>query len=103
DGIDADDFGAAALARRGVDRRLLEDRDDSVDVGIGATWKGAAGKLDLDVRADVAGASDGYALALDYSRPLALGRATLVPSVGVVRLSAGMADYYYGTLDKEIA
>lgn len=103
DGIDADDFGAAELARRGVDRRLLADRDDSVDIGIGATWKGAAGKLDLDVRADVAGASNGYAVALDYSHPLALGRTTLVPSVGAVRLSAGMADYYYGTLDEEIA
>lgn len=103
DGIDADDFGVAELARRGVDRRLLEDRDDSVDIGIGASWKGAAGKLDLDVRADVTGTSDGYAIALDYSHPLTLGRTTVIPSVGAVRLSADMADYYYGTLDDEVA
>lgn len=103
DGLDADDFGVAELARRGVDSRLLSDRDDSVDVGVGASWKGAAGKLDLDARVDVSGTSDGYAVALDYSYPLTLGRTTLVPSVGAVRLSADMADYYYGILDEEVA
>lgn len=103
DGVDADDFGVAELARRGVDRNLLSDRDDSVDLGVGASWKGAAGKLDLDVRFDVSGASEGYAASLDYSYPLTLGRTTLVPSVGAVRLSADMADYYYGILDEEVA
>jgi outer membrane protein len=103
DGIDADDFGRAELARRGVDRDLLEDRDDSVDVGVGASWKGAAGKLDLDARVDVTGTSDGYSIALDYSYPVTLGRTTLVPSIGAMRLSADMADYYYGTLDEEVA
>ncbi|WP_334178712.1 MipA/OmpV family protein [Pseudoxanthomonas sp.] len=103
DGLDADDFGVAELARRGVDRRLLSDRDDSVDVGVGASWKGAGGKLDLDARIDVSGTSDGYAVALDYSYPLTRGRTTLVPSIGAVRLSADMADYYYGILDEEVA
>lgn len=103
DGLDADDFGIAELARRGVDRRLLSDRDDSVDIGVGASWKGAGGKLDLDARVDVTGTSDGYAVALDYSYPLALGRSTLVPSVGAIRLSADLADYYYGILDEEVA
>lgn len=103
DGIDADDFGVAELARRGVDRSLLEDRDDSVDLGMAASWKGAAGKLELDVRSDVTGTSDGYAVALDYSYPLALGRTRVIPSVGAVRLSEDMANYYYGTLDEEIA
>ena len=59
--------------------------------------------LDFDVRVDVSGASEGYAASLDYSYPLTLGRTTLVPSVGAVRLSADMADYYYGILDEEIA
>lgn len=103
DGLDADDFGVAELARRGVDRRLLSDRDDSVDVGVGASWKAAGGKLDLDARIDVAGTSEGYAVALDYSYPLTLRRTTLVPSIGAVRLSADMADYYYGILDEEVA
>lgn len=103
DGIDADDFGVAELARRGVDRNLLEDRDDSVDIGMAASWKGTAGKLELDVRGDVTGTSDGYAMALDYSYPMTWGRTHVIPSVGAVRLSEDMADYYYGTLDEEIA
>lgn len=103
DGIDADDFGVAELARRGVDHNLLSDRDDSVDAGVGGSWKGAAGKLDLDARVDVTGTSEGYAVAVDYSYPLTVGRTALVPSIGAVRLSADMADYYYGILDEEVA
>ncbi|MEL1264034.1 MipA/OmpV family protein [Pseudoxanthomonas putridarboris] len=103
DGIDADDFGRAELARRGIDRDLLEDRDDSADAGVAASWKGAAGKLELDVRADVTGTSDGYAVSLDYSYPIRFGSTSVVPSVGAVRLSDDMANYYYGTLDREIA
>ena len=103
DGIDADDFGRAELARRGIDRDLLDDRDDSADVGIAGSWKGKAGKLELDVRADVTDTSGGHAVALDYSYPFRFGRTSLVPSVGAIRLSDDMANYYYGTLDSEIA
>jgi outer membrane protein len=103
DGFDRDDLGIEALARRGIDRSLLEDRDDSADFGIGATWKGAAGTLDLELKADVTGTSDGYELAADYRYPLQFGRTSIVPAVGVLRLSADMADYYYGTLDREVA
>lgn len=103
DGVDADDLGVAELARRGVDRALLDDRDDSLDAGVGASWKGVAGKLDLDVRADVTDTSGGHEIALDYSYPMTFGRTSVVPSIGVLRLSADMADYYYGTLDSEVA
>lgn len=103
DGIDADDFGRTALARRGIDRDLLDDRDDSADVGVAGSWKGRAGKLELDLRADVTDTSGGHAVALDYSYPFRFGRTSLVPSIGALHLSDDMADYYYGTLDSEIA
>ena len=103
DGIDADDFGVSELAERGIDRNLLEDRDHSADAGLSATWKGAAGELELDARADITGTSEGYQLAVDYRYPFHIGRVTVTPGVGATMLSDDMANYYYGTLDEEVA
>lgn len=103
DGIDADDFGVRELALRGIDRSLLDDRDDSADAGFAATWKGTAGELELDVRADVTGTSEGYQTSAHYRYPFRFGATTITPSIGARSLSADMADYYYGTLDQEIA
>ena len=103
DGIDADDFGVAELARRGIDRDLLEDRDHSADAGLSAAWKGGAGELELDVRADITNTSDGYQAAINYRYPFQIGRVTLAPGLGATVLSDDMANYYYGTLDEEVA
>ena len=103
DGIDADDFGRAELADNGIDRDLLDDRDNGVDLGLRATWKGAAGELRATARGDVSGTSDGYELALEYGYPLRLADATLTPSLSVSYLSDKLADYYYGTLGDEEA
>ena len=103
DGIDADDFGAAELAERGIDRDLLEDRDHSADAGLSATWKGAAGEIELDARADITGTSEGYQIAVDYRYPFRIGRVTVKPGIGATMLSDDMANYYYGTLDEEVA
>lgn len=103
DGIDADDFGVAELARRGIDRRLLEDRDHSADAGVSATWKGAAGELEIDLRADITDTSGGYQCGINYRYPIRFGRVTIAPGIGVTALSEDMANYYYGTLDEEVA
>lgn len=103
DGIDADHFGVAELAERGIDRDLLEDRDHSIDAGLSATWKGAAGELELDARADITGTSDGYQIAVDYRYPFRIDRVVVKPGIGATMLSDDMANYYYGTLDEEVA
>lgn len=103
DGIDRDDFGRAELAANGIDRDLLEDRDDGIDLGLRATWKGSAGELQATARADVSGASDGYELSLEYGYPLQMAGATVTPSMKVSYLSDKLANYYYGTLDEEEA
>ncbi|MCY1350611.1 MltA-interacting protein [compost metagenome] len=103
DGIDRDDFGRAELAENGIDRDLLEDRDNGVDLGLRATWKGAAGELQATARADVSGASEGYELSLAYGYPLAMAGATVTPSLAVSYLADKLADYYYGTLSDEEA
>ena len=103
DGVDADDFGVDELALRGIDRNLLEDRDDSADAGLSATWKGSAGEIELEFKADITDTSGGYEADFSYRYPLRFAGAMVTPSIGVTVLSKDMANYYYGTLDEEIA
>ncbi|HEY0505367.1 MAG TPA: MipA/OmpV family protein [Lysobacter sp.] len=103
DGLDADDFGRAELARRGIDRDLLSDRDDSADLGLAIVHRSAAGELELDARGDVTDASGGYQLSLEYRHPFRIGEVAITPGVGANWLSKDMANYYYGTLDEEVA
>ena len=103
DGMDADDFGTRALARNGIDRDLLEDRDNAINAGISAVWTGQAGEFELSAETDITGASDGYRGALEYRYPFQVGAVRLIPSIGIKLLSRDYADYYYGTLPEEVA
>jgi outer membrane protein len=103
DGFDIDDLGRTALARNGLDASLLEDRDDGLDAGLAASWRGRAGEFKLQALADVTDASGGYEFAADYAYALHWGRTTIVPGVGVRWMSADLVDYYDGTLDEEVA
>ncbi|WP_174236873.1 MipA/OmpV family protein [Stutzerimonas nosocomialis] len=103
EGIDRSDFGRAELARNGIDRDLLDDRDDGVDLGLRANWKSLGGEVRLSARADVSGASEGYELTLGYGYPMQLAGMTVTPSLAVSYLSDKLADYYYGTLSDEEA
>ena len=104
DGVDAKDFGRSALAARGINRDLLEDRDMGADIGASAVFKtDTAGEFELDLRADATNTSDGYQASLEYRYPFQVGPVRLIPSIGVVALSDKLANYYYGTLSKEVA
>lgn len=103
DGIDADDFGRNELAENGIDRDLLENRDDGVDLGLRATWQGSAGELQASAQGDVSSASEGFELALEYGYPLHMAGATVTPSVKVSHMSDDLANYYYGILADEEA
>ncbi|WP_341521905.1 MipA/OmpV family protein [Pseudomonas sp. G.S.17] len=103
DGIDRSDFGRRELAERGIDRSLLEDRDDGVDLGLAGRWSGAFGELELDVKGDISSASDGYEAGLTYGYPIQWGQNSLTPHIGVAHLSKKLANYYYGMLPGETA
>jgi len=103
DGVDRDDFGEAELRARGVNRALLEDRDNALDLGLAAGWRGAAGSLEIEVKGDVTGASKGYEAGVKYAYPMQWGRTRVAPSVSVSHLSKKLANYYYGTLPEEMA
>jgi outer membrane protein len=102
-GIKKEDFGVAELAARGINRNLLEDRDIGLDLGIAGSFKGPMGVVELALKADVSGASKGYEASAKYGYPLQWGSATITPNVAVSHYSAKLANYYYGTLDAEVA
>lgn len=103
DGIDRKDFGTRELAERGINRALLEDRDDGLDLGLAATWRGSMGQLELGLKQDVTSASKGYEASLKYGYPFQWGGARIVPNVGISHMSKKLANYYYGTLPEEVA
>ncbi len=102
-GIEKKDFGVAELAQRGINRALLEDRDNGLDLGLAASWSADFGELELAVKGDATGNSKGYEASLKYGYPLQLGRTRITPHVGVTMMSKKLANYYYGTLDTEVA
>jgi outer membrane protein len=103
DGFDVEDLGREELARNGLDESLLDDRDDGIDVGLSASWTGAAGELELEILTDVSGASEGQEASLKYGYPFQWGKTRITPSVGVSHRSKDLANYYFGTLDEEVA
>lgn len=103
DGFEIKELGRRELAQNGLDSRLLEDRDDSLDAGISASWSGSAGELELELLSDVTGKSKGQEFSLQYGYTLDLGPTQITPNIGVTYLSKDMANYYYGTLNSEVA
>lgn len=103
DGFEVKDLGIAELARNGIDRGLLEDRKTALDAGLGVTWTGAGGELELELLADATDKSGGQEATLQYSYPIELGKGRLSPYAGATWMSKDSANYYYGTLDSEVA
>jgi outer membrane protein len=102
-GIEKNDFGAAELAARGINRDLLEDRDNGLDLGIAGSFKGRMGVVELALKADVSGTSKGFETSAKYGYPLQWGSTSITPNVAISHYSKKLANYYYGTLDSEVA
>lgn len=103
DGFDVKDLGREELARNGIDASLLENRDLGFDIGLGMKWSGRAGEVELELLADATDTSGGQEASIQYGYPIELGGGRLTPNVSVTWQSKDMADYYYGTLDTEVA
>ncbi|WP_049621176.1 MipA/OmpV family protein [Frateuria defendens] len=99
--VSASDFSRSALARRGIDRSDLDNRNRSIDVGFAGSWRGEAGQFRLEAKTDVSGQSKGQEYAARYSYPLHWGRFTITPNAGATYLSSKVANYYYGIHPEE--
>lgn len=102
-GFERDDLGVAELAANGVNRAYLEDRDWAADLGLAATWQAPVGEVKIEARTDIVDASGGQEYGLSYQYPIRMGATMITPSIGAKYLSDDMANYYYGTLDAEVA
>lgn len=103
DGFSVDDLGREELAQQGIDYRLLEDRDIALDAGAAMKWSGHAGEIEIELLADITDTSGGQEVSLQYGYPLQFGGGMLTPTIGITWLSDDNANYYYGTLDEEVA
>ncbi|MDP1659007.1 MAG: MipA/OmpV family protein [Methylotenera sp.] len=103
DGIDKNDFGTKELAKHRINRNLLEDRKNGADAGLSASWKGELGEIELDFRSDITNVSNGYQTSIDYNYPVQIGEITLISNIGVTAQSKKLANYYFGTLSKEVS
>lgn len=103
DGFDIDDLSRQQLAANGLDYRQLEDRDHSLDAGVSAKWTSVAGEFEIELLTDVTDRSGGQQFSLQYGYPIQWGKSMVTPNVGVTWLSDDTANYYYGTLDEEVA
>jgi outer membrane protein len=100
--INASDFNRATLARRGINRDDLEDRDRSIDAGFAASWTGGLGQLRAVAKTDISGSSEGAEYSLEYGYPLQWGGFRITPTAGATFLSSKVADYYYGIHSDEM-
>jgi MipA family protein len=102
DGFDIEDLGRAELQANGLDPDLLQDRDDGVDIGMAATYRSSLGTISLEVLRDIASASTGSEVSLDYGYSWRFGRSMLTTRVGASWMSSELAAYYYGVSDGEV-
>lgn len=103
DGFSVDDLGKEELAQNGIDYRLLEDRDIALDAGFGMKWSGAAGEIEIELLADITDTSGGQEASIQYGYPMQFGGGMLTLNAGATWQSEDMSNYYYGTLDEEVA
>lgn len=79
----------------------MEERDFSGDAGAAVTLRPIPFIVDLSVRTDILGRSDGEEVTLDADLLLPAGSWLLRPSLGMQWQSEEMVDYYYGVTRDE--
>ena len=81
----------------------MEERRETIEVGLSAAWDLGALELKATVAADALGRSDGAqaSLELTWGKVFGRGKGGLFPGVGVVWQDADFIDYYAGVRPEE--
>ena len=103
DGFDIEDLGRTELQANGLDPTLLDDRDDGLDAGMRFSYRAPFGLVALEGIHDITGASEGFEIKFDYRYQWRLDQTSITAIAGASWLSEDTANYYYGTLDEEVA
>jgi len=81
----------------------MDDRDWSVDAGVGVSWLTGIGLFELSYVTDILSQHNGQELQFSYTIMFPLAGFDIIPSVGVKHKSGNLVDYYYGVESDEIA
>ena len=79
----------------------MEDREFSIDLGLGLTWQRDDWKLELAGLYDALDRSDGREWSVSLGRAYRVGTAFLEPTIGISYLDHRHVDYYYGVDESE--
>lgn len=79
----------------------MEERDASLDLGVGVRYTHEMGVVTASLQHDISGAYKGMLADLNYKKPMQLGSFTFEPAVGLSYLSEDFVDYYFGVTHKE--
>jgi outer membrane protein len=79
----------------------MEEREFSMDLGVGLTWQRDDWKIELAGLHDVLERSDGREWRANLGRAYRVGKVFLEPSIGVSYLDRRHVDYYYGVDETE--
>ena len=80
----------------------MDDRDWSLDGGIGIDWLTGIGLFELTFVNDLLGRHDGQELDFSYTILFKWAGFDFIPSAGVKWKSDNLVDYYYGVRDNEV-
>lgn len=79
----------------------MEDRDWTVDGGVGLSWLTDYGLIGLSWVTDLFGKHDGQEVELSYTALFSKGGFDFIPSVGLRYKTDNLVDYYYGVKSDE--
>lgn len=82
--------------------RGMDEREASLDIGLGATFRRAAWKLELAALHDMLDRSDGYELSAAVGQTYRAGAILVEPAFGLSYLDSNHVDYYYGVENDEV-
>ncbi|MCU4677437.1 MipA/OmpV family protein [Catenovulum sp. 2E275] len=74
----------------------MDDREFSMDAGVGLDYKQASWGVSSKIRTDILGRSNGNEANLNLTKSYRLGKFTLEPGLGLTYLDENNVDYYYG-------
>ncbi len=80
----------------------MDDRDWSVDGGLGVNWRTSVGVFGATCVTDLLGKHDGQELDFSYTILFKRAQFTFIPSAGVRYKSDNLVDYYYGVENDEV-
>lgn len=79
----------------------MAQRKENIEAGLRLQYASSYGLMTSDFRQDIADSHQGFLANLKYEYPVAIGNATLSPSLSVSYLSEEYVDYYYGVSSSE--